>query len=149
MFKAKKLTATSFALFNGNAEFARLQHVTPRWIISTSDDLLKTVFNSTEFAADATVTDVLRAIRCIVDHIAILTEHAAKFIADGFTVRDLALISCVIERGLPLAPRDIKLDVQPDADEGDGGALIENPVTPPQLPPRDALEIPFDVAVAA
>lgn len=147
MFKAKKLTENSFALFTDGREFARLQNLPDRWVFSTTDSLLKTIFDATEFAADATVTDVLRAVRAMIDHIDALTDQARQFIAGGFTVRDLALISCVIERGLPLAPVAIKLDEQPEVrDEPDGGIKIENPVPSPKLPPLDALDIPFAVS---
>jgi hypothetical protein len=78
MFKAKKLTPKSFALFEDDREFARLQIVRGKYLLSTANAELKRLFDATTFTADATLQAVLWAIHAILEHLA---EIAARLSA--------------------------------------------------------------------
>jgi hypothetical protein len=77
MFTAKKITPKSFALFEDGTEFARLQIVRGKYLLSTANADLKRVFDATVFTADATLQAVLWAIRAILDHLAEIAARLA------------------------------------------------------------------------
>ena len=68
-FKAKKISANGYALFEDAAEFGRLTQVRGKWLLSTANADLKRLFDATVFAADVTLQSILWAIRAILDHL--------------------------------------------------------------------------------
>ena len=77
-FKAKKISAKSYALFEDATEFGRLTQVRGTWLLSTANADLKRLFDATVFTADATFKAILWAIRAILDHLAEIAARLAE-----------------------------------------------------------------------
>ena len=77
-FKAKKISAKSYALFEDAAEFGRLTQVHDTWLLSTANVDLKRLFDATVFTADVTLKAILWAIRAILDHLAEIAARLAE-----------------------------------------------------------------------
>jgi hypothetical protein len=101
MFKAKKISAKSYALFEDAAEFGRLTQVRDTWLLSTANADLKRLFDATVFTADATLQAILWAVRAILDH---LREIAAR-LADA-NAQDAANAKFIATFQSVVNPRD-------------------------------------------